>query len=495
MSATPFFADASSLLRDLAARGAWLRGVADDSRRVRPGDLFMAFPGKLADGRKHIPEAIARGAAAILWQSGGDFVWRDEWRLPNLGVAHPRPLCGPLSHAVLGHPSERLSLIAITGTNGKTSVAHWLTRLHPRRCAMIGTLGAEFSGQREKIGLTTPQAATLARHLADFAADGAQACALEASSIGIEEKRLDGARIDIAVFTNLTRDHLDHHGSMEAYAAAKEKLFHWPRLRLAVVNADDAFGRELMRRTSAGRVLAYTQEGNLTDRQGIVRAESVEETPDGAHFTLVTPIGRARVETRLLGRFNVANLLAVTAVLIDAGLSPGEVAERFAELSAPPGRLEVIGGEGEPLVVVDYAHTPDALGNALTSLRGTAAARGGRLIAVFGCGGERDRGKRPLMGEVAHRLADRVILTSDNPRGENPAAILAEIGAAAPHAEIIEDRAAAIRRTILAAAADDVVLLAGKGHESCQEIAGGQRPFSDADEARAALDARREGRP
>ena len=249
MSAAPFPADASAILRDLAAQGAQVYGVADDSRRVRPGDLFLAFPGNVVDGRQYIPEALCRGAAAVLWQTGGDFVWRDEWRLPHLSTAFLRPLCGPLAHAAFGFPSERLSLVAITGTNGKTSVAQWLCRLHPRPCATIGTLGSGFPEHLAETGLTTPEAATLACRLAEFAAEGAQACALEASSIGIEEQRLDGARIDVAVFTNLTRDHLDYHGSMENYAAAKERLFCWPRLRLAVINVDDAFGRELMQRT------------------------------------------------------------------------------------------------------------------------------------------------------------------------------------------------------------------------------------------------------
>jgi UDP-N-acetylmuramoyl-L-alanyl-D-glutamate--2,6-diaminopimelate ligase len=297
----------------------------------------------------------------------------------------------------------------------------------------------------------------------------------------------------VAVFTNLTRDHLDYHGSMEAYAAAKEKLFHWPRLRLVVINLDDAFGRELMLCCPASRIAGYTQEERLADRQGVIRAEAVEDSPRGLAFTLAAPTGRARVETRLRGRFNVSNLLAVAAVLLDAGLAPSEVAARFATLAPPPGRLETLGGPGEPLIVVDYAHTPDALENAFAALRGTTVSLGGRLIAVFGCGGGRDRGKRPLMGEAARRLADRVVLTSDNPRGEDPEAILAEI--AVPEAEVIADRGAAIRRTILAAKAADVVLLAGKGHEAYQEIAGVKRPFSDLDEARAALACRRgEGR-
>ena len=494
MSAPSAFADPSAILRALAELGVQAQGVADDSRRVRPGDLFAAFPGDFADGRHFIADAIARGAAAVVWQPGDGFSWPAGQRLPNLPAAGLRRLCGPLAHAVCGHPSERLSLIAITGTNGKTSISQWLAQAHPRRCAIIGTLGAGFVGQMSETGFTTPEAATLARYLADFAAAGGQACALEASSIGIEENRLDGARVDVAVFTNLTRDHLDYHGSMDAYAGAKEKLFNWPRLRLAVINLDDAFGQALMQRTGAKRVIGYTQGGGFADRQGVVRAEDVEETPRGLRFRLLAPNGSVQVETGLVGRFNVSNLLATAAVLLDAGLTPGEVAARFAALSAPPGRLEALGGENGPLVVVDYAHTPDALENVLKALRGQATARGGQLIVVFGCGGDRDRGKRALMGEVAGRLADRVVLTSDNPRSENPGAILADIRAAVAAADVIEDRAQAVRRTILAARAGDVVLLAGKGHETYQEIAGVRRPFSDIAEARAALDARQEER-
>ena len=490
MSAAIRFADPAEVLRGIAALGVRPGGVADDSRQVRPGDLFVAFPGDFADGRDYIPDAIGRGASAVLWQQGAGFSWNSAWHVPNLGASDLRALCGPLAHALLGHPGERLSLIAVTGTNGKTSISQWLSRLHPRRCAVIGTLGAGYTGNMVETGFTTPEAATLARYLADFSADGAQACALEASSIGIEESRLDGARIDVAVFTNLTRDHLDYHGSMENYAAAKGKLFNWPRLRLAVINLDDAFGRELMQRTTASRIVGYTQGDGYADLQGVVRAAAVEEAPQGLRFQLIAPGGRARVETRLVGRFNVSNLLAAAAVLIDAGLTPAQVAARFSDLPAPPGRLDAVGGDNQPLVVVDYAHTPDALENALSALRGVAVARGGRLMAVFGCGGDRDRGKRPLMGEVASRLADHVVLTSDNPRSENPAEILQEIGAAAPDAEVIQDRAEAIRRTILQAAANDVVLLAGKGHEPYQEIAGVRRPFSDIDEAGAALAAR-----
>ncbi len=480
-------------LQKLRLLGVEVAGVADDSRYVQAGDLFIAYADEIADRRDYIADALARGAAAVLWEAGGDFAWRPEWQAANLSAYGLRALCGPLAHAVFGQPSERLSLIAVTGTNGKTSISHWLSSAHPRPCAVVGTLGAGFIGQLQETGFTTPEATTLARYLRRFAEAGAQACALEASSIGIEEGRLDGARVDIAVFTNLTRDHLDYHGSMAGYAAAKERLFRWPHLRLAVINLDDPFGLELAARTTAGKVLYYTQSEHHGERQGVVRAESIEETLAGMRFRLCAPNGRAEVETGLIGRYNLANLLAVAAVLIDAGLTPRATAERLASLTPPPGRLEKLGGDNEPLIAVDYAHTPDALENALRALRGLADRRGAGLTVIFGCGGDRDRGKRPLMGEIAARLADRVVLTSDNPRSEAPEAIIADIRAGAPAAEIIVERAAAIRATVLAAHPAEVVLLAGKGHEPYQEIAGVRRPFSDAAEARAALAARAEG--
>ena len=486
MSSAAFTA-AAALIRKLAALGVEPAGVADDSRRVKPGDLFVAYPGGLADGRRFIAEAIARGACAVLWQAGGDFAWNPGWRIANLSADGLRQLCGPLAHALFGQPSERLSLIAITGTNGKTTISQWIALAYPRPCAIIGTLGAGLPEQLVETGLTTPEATVLTRYLADFCAAGAQACALEASSVGIEEGRLDGARVDVAVFTNLTRDHLDYHGTMERYAAAKERLFTWPRLRLAVINLDDPFGRELATRSTAAKVIGYTQSDAPCDRQGVISAQDVEQTIAGLRFRLCAPSGRAMVETALLGRYNVSNLLAVAAVLIDAGLSPAEVAERFATLASPAGRLEKIGGYNEPLIVVDYAHTPDALESALHALRAVAGARGGRLVALFGCGGDRDHGKRPLMGEIAARLADRVVLTSDNPRSEDPEAILEQIHRAAPQACVIADRGQAIEHTILAAHQADVILLAGKGHEPYQEIAGIRRPFSDVEQARAAL--------
>jgi UDP-N-acetylmuramoyl-L-alanyl-D-glutamate--2,6-diaminopimelate ligase len=477
------------ILARLAPLGITPTGVADDSRQVRPGDLFLAYPGDLADGRRYIPDALARGAVAVVWQAGGDFAWNPALTATNLQADGLRALAGPLAHAVYGAPSEALSLIAITGTNGKTTVSQFIAHALAGRCAVIGTLGAGFPGALNETGFTTPEATTLMRLLADFRQLGATACALEASSIGIEEGRMNGALVDVAVFTNFTRDHLDYHGSMAAYAAAKQKLFVWPGLRTAIVNLDDAFGRQLQVVTTARSVLGYSIGG-----LGEVRAEKLRETPTGQSFTLVLPNASLEVETGLLGRYNVSNLLAVAAVLHDAGLEAAEIGAQLSALQAPAGRMERLGGSGEPLLVVDYAHTPDALENVLATLREVATVRGGQLCVVFGCGGDRDTGKRPQMGEVAGRLADRVLLTSDNPRSENPARIIADIQVGIGRAEVEVDRAQAIQRAVAAAADNDVVLLAGKGHEAYQECLGVRTPFSDVEQARCALLKRRAGR-
>ena len=475
------------ILDRLQTLGVEPTGVADDSRQVRAGDLFLAYPGDLSDGRRYIADAIARGAIAVIWQAGGDFAWNPALTVANLHMDSLRALAGPLAHAVYGHPSEGLSLIAVTGTNGKTTISQCLAQVYPKPCAIIGTLGAGFPGAMEETGFTTPEATTLMRYLAAFREQGAAACALEASSIGIEEGRMNGARVDVAVFTNFTRDHLDYHGSMEAYAAAKEKLFSWPRLRTAVINLNDELGRKLARETTASRLLGYAMGEVPTGFMAQVQAQNVQDTPFGQRFDLILPNGRVTVETGLVGRYNIANLLAIAAVLHDAGVKADEVARRLSELTPPPGRMERLGGDGQPLVVVDYAHTPDALENALIALRDVATQRRGRLCVVFGCGGDRDAGKRPLMGEVAGRLADCVMVTSDNPRSEAPQAIVEAVLAGVKQAESEVDRGMAIQKTIAGADERDVILLAGKGHETYQEIAGVRTHFSDVEQAAAAL--------
>lgn len=479
---------AAEILRQFAALGVEPAGVADDSRQVRPGDLFLAYPGDAADGRRYIGDAIARGAAAIVWESedAAEVDW-DDLAVPNLAVAGLKSLAGPLAHAVLGDPSERMSLIAITGTNGKTSCSQWIARAHPRRCAVIGTLGAGFPGELSETGFTTPQATTLAQCLSSFVAAGGDACALEASSIGIAEGRMNGAHVDVAVFTNLTRDHLDYHGTMEAYAAAKEALFLWPGLRAAVLNLDDPFGVRLAGVAAARLKIGYTMEKATGAVDMLLSASEIRHEPEGMAFRLHAPQGECEIRSRLVGRYNVANLLAVAGTLLASGLPFEQLPSRLELLDPPPGRMQRIGGLHIPLVVIDYAHSPDALANALDALREEAAARGGRLTCVFGCGGDRDHGKRPLMGEVAGTRADAVVLTSDNPRSEDPVAIINEILPGVPQASVIADRRKAIADTIAAAARADVVLLAGKGHEGYQEVAGAFHPFSDLAEAERAL--------
>ncbi|MDR0735534.1 MAG: UDP-N-acetylmuramoyl-L-alanyl-D-glutamate--2,6-diaminopimelate ligase [Zoogloeaceae bacterium] len=504
---------AREILRVLAAEtGAQLVGASSDSRQTLPGDLFMAFPNHTGDGRRHIAGALAKGAAAVCWETGGDFSWDKAHGCPNLATSNLRALAGVLAHEIHGRPSERLKLIAVTGTNGKTSISQWLAAAWPERCGVIGSLGAGFPEGLRLTGFTTPEAATLARLLKDILAQGGKACALEASSIGIEEGRLNGAAVDTAIFTNFTRDHLDYHGTMAAYAQAKEKLFHWPGLRLAVVNLDDEEGRHLARVTAAKRVIGYglhpegigadaNRSGRAPER---VLARQVRATANGQAFVLSTPWGDAQVETELLGVYNVANLLAVAATLLEAGLSMRDTTVRLGKITPPPGRMQRCGGaRGDayaalPLALVDYAHTPAALENALATLRPLARMRGGRLICVFGCGGDRDRGKRPLMGEVAAAGADMLWITSDNPRHENPYVIIDDIRQGVPANAPVEmevDRGEAIRRAILSAAQPDVILLAGKGHENYQEIAGTRYPFRDGEIARSSLAIWRQTQP
>ena len=475
------------ILDRLAAQGIVPTGVADDSRQVRRGDLFLAYPGDLADGRRYIPDAIGRGAIAVLWEPDGIFAWDSGLTATNAPCTGLRALAGPLAHAVCGRPTEKLSLIAVTGTNGKTTVSQFVAQAYPARCAVVGTLGAGFPGKLVETGFTTPEATTLMRLLAEFRQAGAAACALEASSIGIEEGRMNGALVDVAIFTNFTRDHLDYHGTMEDYAAAKARLFTWPGLRTAIINVDDPLGPKLLQTVQAKRVLAYGIGPEAIAAGANVVALAVRATPEGQEFDLRLPDGEVAVKTGLLGRYNVSNLLAVAGVLHDAGGKPEDIAWRLQCLTAPAGRMERLGGGSEPLVVVDYAHTPDALENTLLALRPVVSVRGGALHVVFGCGGNRDKGKRPEMGALAERLADSVLLTSDNPRNEAPEAILDDIAAGMRNPVSEPNRATAIATVITQAKAADVVLVAGKGHENYQETGGVRVPFSDVEEARRAL--------
>jgi UDP-N-acetylmuramoyl-L-alanyl-D-glutamate--2,6-diaminopimelate ligase len=462
-------------LERLRARGVTVERLSSDSRRCAPGVAFLAYPGEAADGRRYIPDAIARGAAAVLWESL-DFQWRDEWRIPNAPVAGLKQQAGALAHQFYGRPSESLWVCGVTGTNGKTSCSQWLAALLGKT-AVIGTLGAGFPGALAEANNTTPDALETQRLLKSFRDQGADAVAMEVSSHGLEQGRVNGVRFDCALFTNLTHDHLDYHGSMAAYGEAKARLFDSPGLETAVLNLDDAFGLELARRLRE-------------KRQGKVRTIGYSLEPRDAPVDEKL-VADAQLHVSALGAFNVSNALGVLGCLLARGIPLAEARERLARLPQVPGRMQAVGDA--PLVVIDYAHTPDALENVLNALRPMARKRGGRLAVVFGAGGDRDASKRPLMGAIAARLADRVLVTSDNPRSEDPAAIISQIekGISGPH-EVEVDRAGAIERIVTSVNAEDVVLIAGKGHETYQEVAGKRTHFSDEEHARAAL-ARRSG--
>lgn len=488
-------------LTSASGAAAWLAGkvsgtLRTDSRAVQRGDAFVAWPGAADDGRRFVADALAAGAAACLVEAVGvdAFAFADERiaTLPGLKAA-----CGEVADVYFGHPSARLSLIASTGTNGKTSTTWWtaqaLTALG-RRCGVVGTLGigeppsalppagGEPPHDVQPTGLTTPDPVTLHAALRRFADKGFVACALEASSIGIAEQRLAGVRIAVALFTNFTQDHLDYHVSMDAYWAAKRALFAWPGLGAAVVNVDDIRGAALAAEVSGIDLWTVSLHGPAR-----LRALNLHYDDGGLAFDLA---GGATVKSRLVGEFNASNLLVVVAGLCALGVPLADAARAAGTLGAVPGRLQRVDPDAAVDVVVDYAHTPDALDKALRALRPLAVARGGRLWCVFGCGGNRDATKRPLMGAVAAAQADRVVITSDNPRDEAPDTILAQILAGVvghDEVDVIEDRRAAIAHAVHGAAPGDVVLLAGKGHEDYQEIAGVKRPFSDVAEARNAL--------
>jgi UDP-N-acetylmuramoyl-L-alanyl-D-glutamate--2,6-diaminopimelate ligase len=477
----------------LSRRGIVPRALRADSRQVQTGDLFFALPGQRTDGRRFIEAAIERGACAVLCETGGAPATA---AIPVIEVDALRSHAGALADALLDHPSAALHVIGITGTNGKTSVSQWIAQAFGvlgTRCGVIGTLGSGLPGQLAESANTTPDVVSVHQTLADLRAAGASACAMEVSSIGLDQGRIAGVRIHTATFTNLTRDHLDYHPDMQHYGAAKATLFSHPGLRAAVINTDDAFGRSLAAEVAARLpVTGCALDADLPQGVSGLRALNAD-LAHGLRFDIEHGAERSHVDVALVGRFNIQNLLAVTGSLLRAGVSLADAARVVGQLVPPPGRMQRLGGHGRPLVVVDYAHTPDALEQALRALQPVAEAREGRLLCVFGCGGERDPGKRPLMGAVAYEHAARTWITSDNPRNENPDAILDDIAAGLPACADVErevDRALAIRAAIVAADARDVVLIAGKGHEHYQERMGVRTPWSDVDQAAAALAAR-----
>ncbi len=468
-----------------AVRQLGPRRLTIDSRMVRPGDTFVAYPGETRDGRDYIGQAIANGASSVLWDTE-QYAWNARWRTPNLGIPQLRRHAGVIASEIYGNPGAQLWTIGVTGTNGKTSCSQWiaqsLTRTR-RKCAVIGTLGSGFPGRLEAHANTTPDAVSLHARLRNLKRAGARAVSMEVSSHGLAQDRLSGVKFDVALLTNLTRDHLDFHGTMRHYKATKARLFRWPTLSHAVLNMDDAFGRELAQRWkhSRAKALGYSFKGRVSRaRLPCVEGRNLRLGLDGMSFDIASPWGKATLQSPLIGAFNAANLLGSLAVLLASDVGLDKAVAALEQVRPLPGRTERYGGGRAPLVIVDYAHTPDALEQVLLSLRAAAGPRS-RLFCVFGCGGDRDRGKRPLMGAVASHLADRVIITSDNPRNEDPQSIISDIaeGVSGAH-EQIADRRLAVKRALDEAQRGDIVLIAGKGHERYQEIRGVRRRYNDA---------------
>ena len=485
----------ATLLQGMATpeRDAPLSDITLDSREVREGSVFLACRGARHHGLDFAQDVATRGATAILWEPDGA---RRPPELRSDIIVLPVPAlreqASRLAARFFGEPSHELSVTGVTGTNGKTTTAWLLAQslgASGRRAAYLGTLGAGFDGQLQAGEYTTPDAIGVQRKLAAFRAQGADCVAMEVSSHALDQYRVADVRFEAAVFTNLTRDHLDYHGSMDAYGEAKARLFDAAGLQTRVVNADDAFGARLLSRAAFASAIATSSAADYAPRAGraFLQARDIVATATGTRFQLVSSFGDASVESRLVGRFNVDNLLGVLGVLLGRGQPLSGAVAAVSQAEAPPGRLQTFGGGALPLVVVDYAHTPDALAKALQVLRGHCT---GRLVCVFGCGGERDAGKRPEMARVAQASADGILITDDNPRGEDPVSIVKDVLRGAPTARVVHDRAEAIREAIGSARAGDVVLVAGKGHEDYQLVGKEKRPFSDAAVVRAVLSAR-----
>jgi UDP-N-acetylmuramoyl-L-alanyl-D-glutamate--2,6-diaminopimelate ligase len=471
-----------------------------DSRQVTPGAAFFACRGGAHHGLEFAPSAAAAGARAILWEPApGVMPPAVDASILVRAIPNLRSQLGFIADRFFDAPSASLTVAGITGTNGKTTCAWLLAQaleLLGRRAAYVGTLGGGPIDALNRLGTTTPDAVTLHRLLAQMRARGFEAVAVEVSSHGLDQERCAGVRFHTAVFTNLTRDHLDYHGDMAAYGAAKARLFAWPTLKVRVINVDDPFGLELahaQQRASGSAQLWLTSQRPsewLASGADYVCASALHRHAAGLELEIDSSRGAARLQSRLIGDFNVDNLLTVLAVLLAWELPLERACDALSRCSAPPGRLQPEGGDGRPLALIDYAHTPDALAKALAAAR--AYCRG-RLYVVFGAGGDRDAGKRAEMGRVAALGADQLIVTNDNPRSEDPLqitdAILAGViqAGAAARTRVIHDRALAIRSALTSAADDDVVLIAGKGHEDYQIVGAERRDFSDAEVARAAL--------
>jgi len=463
-----------------------VQGMALDSRQIQPGYLFVALQGTREHGLAYAERAIAEGAAAVIWESSPEVAASDLMlKVPTIEINELKQGLGEIAARFYGNPSRNMKIFGVTGTDGKTSVAHILADAldnQDLRAAYIGTLGYGLIGDLHVASHTTPDAITLQNELARIYQQGARWAALEVSSHALDQGRVSGVAFDVAIFTNLSRDHLDYHGDIEAYAAAKRRLFQRPGLKTAVINLDDAWGDALADSLKSElRVIGYGIEKNSYECEAVVAREINFDTR-GVSARVETPWGVGQLRSKLLGRFNVMNLLAALTAMLVEGIELEESLLRLSKVETVPGRMEAFGGDGKPLVVVDYAHTPAALEHVLRALQEHCV---GRLWCIFGCGGDRDQGKRPLMAAIAEQYADQVVVTNDNPRREDPNVILAEImpGFEQPDRVYVEpDRVNAIEYVLSNARPDDVVLLAGKGHETTQIIGDEKIYLSDRDE-------------
>ncbi|MGB0466948.1 MAG: UDP-N-acetylmuramoyl-L-alanyl-D-glutamate--2,6-diaminopimelate ligase [Pontibacterium sp.] len=463
-----------------------VRGITQDSRDVKPGDLFCARAGGCFKGTDFVPDAIRKGAAAVLLD-GPEVSDCAEASVPLIPVKNLARQMGEIASRFYGEPGKQLYMIGITGTNGKTSCSHFLAQALNRsgkRTAVIGTAGNGFPGSLQAATHTTPDAIGLQRLLSELLAQGAEAVVMEVSSHAVDQQRIAGMYFDIAAFTNLSRDHLDYHGTMSAYGETKARLFTEWQPGQSVICLDDAFGAELYERLKPDQaVIGYGEQ------QGDLQAVDIELHTGGVRATLQSPWGNIPLDAAVVGRFNLANLMLTAAVLGAMGYKTHEIASGLSALESVPGRMQCFGGVKQPLIIVDYAHTPDAL---LKALQAARAHTQGQLFCVFGCGGDRDTGKRPEMGDIAAFYADRVVVTSDNPRTEDPARIIEAIVLGITddkNLKIEADRELAIRFAVAQASIGDVVLVAGKGHENYQEVNGQRLPFLDEQVVQTSLQA------
>ncbi len=490
----PLTVNLKDLLRGFAAAPPIpVHGLTSDSRQVRDGDLFLACAGERSHGIRYLDEALAAGAIAVAYEPNLTFVPATDSPVPLIPVENLSYRVGDIANRFFGEPSKALRVAGVTGTNGKTTVAWLLAECYESlgfRCGYVGTLGWGLGSIESREGLTTPPAAELHGLLAGFRDRGAACAAIEVSSHALAQRRVGGVTFRGLLLTNLTRDHLDYHGDMQSYAASKARLFTDYATTHRIINVDTEFGAELAGRFAPDAITVSTKAGRVGYEGRYVLAQAAATTAGATRVAIESSWGNNVFDLPLVGDFNVANAALVIAMLLAEDVELGDASAVLAGATAPPGRMQrVPGPPAAPAVYIDYSHTPAAINGALRALR--AHCRG-TLWCVFGCGGDRDEGKRPLMGRVAEQLADRVVLTSDNPRGEAPEQIIDDIiaGLQTPQrAIVIVDRAAAISYAIRAAQAGDCVLLAGKGHEAYQIIDDEKRPFSDFEIAKRCIDA------